>query len=1117
MEAIGAERATPRPSRERGRPQARRGRDLRAPRGGPAAHRAPLLALRRRRRRRPAAGLEILLRKAPSDGPAGTDPLDADGGQARGAGGPARARADPRRPRRRDPEPGAEDWVALLPAAADGPAERAERREAIARSREALQALKPQELRALTLLAEGYSYAEIGEITGWSARRRSTAAWPRAGSASAACSPAARTAAAAPRCGRCSRPSATARPAPRRSAELREHLRACATCRATLRAYRAAPAAAAALAPALPLRRSLLERAHDALAELAARFGGGRGDAALSQVAGGGRRRRRRAGGAGEGRGGLHRHRRRRRGLRRRPGWCRRRSSSTASDAAPRARAAGRAPAGDAGEPRAQPAAEAAPAPKPQPEQPSIPSEAAPRADARRRPSRTRRSEPEPVAAAPVEYAPPPPEPVAGTDSRRSTAPAAAARPGSSAREARSWRLLLAAPAGALACARRRRSRRPRAARSTSASTAAKHLARRATASGSTGTRSPGRPTVRPRRPTGSATPTGQPGRRLRPSRSPDNPIDRLDVPPAPGAYTARSLARGRRRQRGPAGQRDAALRRRRPAPAAPLARRPAGSPATSRRGRRSRTRRAAAALGHPRLRGLGRPRQRQLALRQAGPLQRRRDRPAAAIDGDTLSLGTLPEGVDHRPRRRRLRLGRPLAGARAVALVASTPPPRPSRCTACRRAGATARCRLTALATRRALGDGGRRAARALHRDRGRRRRARRRARRRGLRPGSAAAASTASPTSRRDAAGNVGDGGRPPPASARSGSTKTRRRSPSPPPRTRPNRSGSKRPSPTRSPGRAPTAARSRCGRPAPAPASSRCRRAVAGDRLVAHWDSDSYPPGKYEFLATGYDAAGNSAAGTDRARRRPDGPRQPAEGAGRPASAAASAALRRPTAPLPPGASFAAARTSGRLRRGARRPQDGRSVDVETFAAGAEPRAADDRGPHRRPTAPSRCASRRGRAARSTPRFAGTRPLTRAAARGRPPRRPRRRSACTPRRRRARVGGAPVVFSGRVARPRRAEPPPACRSSSSSAIRGGGWSEFRTVQTDAHGRFRYAYAFSDDDSRGVRFQFRAYVKGREGWPYEPGTSRPSCRPVRGSGPSVRTKRPRMRSCGV
>ena len=66
------------------------------------------------------------------------------------------------------PEPGREDWVALLPSKADGPPERAERQEAVARSREALQTLKPQELRALGLLAEGYSYKEIGEITGYS-------------------------------------------------------------------------------------------------------------------------------------------------------------------------------------------------------------------------------------------------------------------------------------------------------------------------------------------------------------------------------------------------------------------------------------------------------------------------------------------------------------------------------------------------------------------------------------------------------------------------------------------------------------------------------------------------------------------------------------------------------------------------------------------------------------------------------------------------------------------------------------------------------------------------------------------------------------------------------------
>jgi len=52
---------------------------------------------------------------------------------------------------------------------------------------------------------------------------------------------------------------------------------------------------------------------------------------------------------------------------------------------------------------------------------------------------------------------------------------------------------------------------------------------------------------------------------------------------------------------------------------------------------------------------------------------------------------------------------------------------------------------------------------------------------------------------------------------------------------------------------------------------------------------------------------------------------------------------------------------------------------------------------------------------------------------------------------------------------------------------------WAEFRTVQTDRAGRFRYAYRFSDDDSRGARFQFRAFVPAEDNWPYEPGGSRP------------------------
>lgn len=193
------------------------------------------------------------------------------------------------------PEPGREDWVALLPSNAVGPAERAERQEAVARSREALQTLKPAELRALTLLAEGYSYKEIGEITGFSqtkinrslaeGRERFRKLISRSEDGS--------------RC-RELRPLLSAfcdgEAEEEDAAALREHLRACGSCRATVRAYRAAPGAAAALLPVLPVSRSLFERAHDALAGLAGRFGGGGGgtaDSALSQVAAGG------SGGAG--------------------------------------------------------------------------------------------------------------------------------------------------------------------------------------------------------------------------------------------------------------------------------------------------------------------------------------------------------------------------------------------------------------------------------------------------------------------------------------------------------------------------------------------------------------------------------------------------------------------------------------------------------------------------------------------------------------------------------------------------------------------------------------------------------------------------------------------------
>jgi RNA polymerase sigma factor (sigma-70 family) len=178
------------------------------------------------------------------------------------------------------------DLVALIPAAGDGPEEQVERREAIARSREALRALKPAELRALSLLAEGYSYVEIGELTGFSQtkinrvlaegreRFRSLVSSSEDGS-------------------RCRQllPLLSAfcdGEASERDAEaVREHLRACGRCRSTMRAYRAAPRIAVALTPALPPSRSLLGRAHELIAGLGSRLPGigGAGDSAAVQIA----------------------------------------------------------------------------------------------------------------------------------------------------------------------------------------------------------------------------------------------------------------------------------------------------------------------------------------------------------------------------------------------------------------------------------------------------------------------------------------------------------------------------------------------------------------------------------------------------------------------------------------------------------------------------------------------------------------------------------------------------------------------------------------------------------------------------------------------------------------
>jgi hypothetical protein len=90
-------------------------------------------------------------------------------------------------------------------------------------------------------------------------------------------------------------------------------------------------------------------------------------------------------------------------------------------------------------------------------------------------------------------------------------------------------------------------------------------------------------------------------------------------------------------------------------------------------------------------------------------------------------------------------------------------------------------------------------------------------------------------------------------------------------------------------------------------------------------------------------------------------------------------------------------------------------------------------------------------------------------------------------------AKIGGAPVLFSGRIGGRGGSMPATGRPVELQFRLPGGDWTEFRTAQTDAQGRFRYAYAFSDDDSRGVRFQFRAYAPSGPGWPYEPAASRP------------------------
>ena len=256
----------------------------------------------------------------------------------------------------------------------------------------------------------------------------------------------------------------------------------------------------------------------------------------------------------------------------------------------------------------------------------------------------------------------------------------------------------------------------------------------------------------------------------------------------------------------------------------------------------------------------------------------------------------------------------------------------------------------------------------------------------------------------------------------------------------------------------------------------------------QLRARWDSDAYPPGNYEFRATAFDVAGNSVVTERRA-----------GGAAMVLSNPLKATTRlsagfRGRAPALSGtvAQGRGIGLGGRLLAGARAPLAGAPLRiVERFATGAKPASrvtevtTKGNGAFALRLAP-------GPTREVTAVFAGAPTLTRASG---PSLRlavrsgVRLRASATV----ARVGGAPIAFNGELLASPRTTRLRARSVELQFRLPGLPWSEFRAVETDRHGRFRYAYRFSDDDSRGVRFQFRAFVPRQSDWPYEPGGSRP------------------------
>lgn len=285
------------------------------------------------------------------------------------------------------------------------------------------------------------------------------------------------------------------------------------------------------------------------------------------------------------------------------------------------------------------------------------------------------------------------------------------------------------------------------------------------------------------------------------------------------------------------------------------------------------------------------------------------------------------------------------------------------------------------------------------------------------------------------------------------------------------------------------------------------------VSAGKLTASWNSDAYPAGSYEFKAIGYDAAGN-ASSTD---RRVNGTRMVLANPLKRTTtiefgfggrrlvwhrcARAGGRVRchresiRPFEQRPTTRSVPYGRgvpVGGRLASAGGAPLSGLPVEIiETFdpGSGAIQRTTTVK---TNPDGSFLAHLAPGPNRHLEIEFAGNRVLTRAG--GRALRLAVRTSVhLRASAARASIGGAPVVFSGQIGDFETTIPAAGRPVELQFRVPGAPWSEFRTVQTDANGRFRYPYSFSDDDSRGVRFQFRAYAPPQPGWPYEPAASRP------------------------